>query len=473
MIKFLFLDNWTLEYVRGFRRTVHEAKKHPANPLLVPGTPWEGNRVLLYGTVLRDSQDGLFRMWYGTTQRDDDLKISLCLATSRDGIRWKKPKLGVYRHEGKDTNVVLPPDRPKEGVAIVEDLHCRKSGYRYKFLTRASQTLGVLAYGSRDGIHWRKLQKDWVIPIAADCHIGCYQDAKTGRFTAYLRPVFGDRRVACCESEDFIHWTRPALCLEPDHYDSSQLQFYGMQATPYGDYVIGMLNAFRTVESDMRWNKSSGTLDMELAYSRGGRLWHRAAPNEPILPMAGMKEWDGVMTTPSSALVYLDDEIRLYYAGCPYSHDGDFTSAPECIGMASWRVDGFVSLDAGAREASLLTRPFALKQPEILVNADAQGGDMRVEMQAADGTELPGFELSSCLPIRGDSTAHRVQWKGHVDLSALRKKPIRMKVEARKASLYSIWFPNGDKHPKYNEFREIACVNPTKDLQEPDERKYP
>ena len=476
MIKLLFFDNWTFEYVRGFRRTVHEAKKHSANPLLVPDKPWEGNRVQAYGTVLHQPDDGLFRMWYIAAEGLEEVRIPLCLATSRDGIRWKKPNWGVYKHKGRDTNVVLSPAHPKEGAGIVEDRRCLCSGYRYKFLTRQARSGGVLAYGSRDGIHWRKLRKDWVIPIASDCHISCCQDPKSGLFTAYLRPVFGDRRIAYSESEDFIHWTRPALCLEPDRNDTAQVQFYALQPTLYGQYVIGMLNVFRTVESDMRWNKSSGTMDIELAYSRDGRLWHRAAPNEPILPMGGKKEWDGVMTIPSSTLVCLEKEIRLYYSGCPYGHDGNFESAAHCIGMASWRVDGFVSLDAGARKCSLLTRPFALKEPEIMINANARGGEIRVELQVGHTNKpevIRGFELSRCVPIRGDSFAHRVRWKGNPDLSAIRQKPIRMRVEARNASLYSVWFPNGDKKPRYDSFREIACVNPMKDLQEPEKRTYP
>ena len=473
MIKFLFFDDWTLEYMRGFRRTVHQARKHAANPLVVPDKPWEGNRVQMYGTVLRDRQDGTFRMWYIAAEGEEETSIPLCLATSRDGIRWRKPKLGVWQHKGRDTNVVLAPEHPKEGVSVIEDVRFRNSGYRYRFLTRAYRTAGVLAYGSRDGIHWRKLRRDWVIPIAADCHIGCCQDARTGHFTAYLRPTFGDRRIAYCQSEDFVHWTEPALCLEPDQGDSPQTQFYGMLPTPYGQYVIGMLSVFRTAESDMRWHKASGTMDIELVYSRDGRLWHRAAANEPVLPMAGPSEWDGVMVCPSSTLVCLDKEIRLYYSGCPYGHDGDFSSAHHCIGMASWRVDGLVSLDADARACSLQTRPFALVDPEVFLNADVRGGEIRLEMQSWDGKPIPGFELGRCVPVRGDSVAHRVRWLGEPDASALRRTPIRMKLEATRASLYSVWFPNGETGPRYDRFREIACVNPLKDLQEPEERTYP
>ena len=475
MIKFLFFDDWTLETRRGFRRTAHRPKKHPANPLVVPDKPWEGSTVHLYGTVAKDSRDGLFKMWYSTIPniaKGDDRGL-LCLATSRNGVRWGKPTLDVFKFNGRRTNIVLPPKHLTHGPTILIDEQEKNPARRYKLIMRPAYSKGILAYASRDGIHWRKLQKDWVIPVAADMHVGCYRDRKSGIYTSYLRPVFGDRRVAFSESDDFLHWTKPALCMEPDQYDPQQTQFYGMAATQYGNYVLGMLSVFRTWESDMRWTKTSGTTDIELAYSRGGRCWRRAAPNQPILEMGGEKKWDGVLVYPSSTLVFLRDEIRLYYSGVPFHHGGDYSSGKSCAGMASWRVDGFVSLDAGARKGIILTRPFALLEPDVFLNADARGGEVRVEMQNADGSIVPGFELANCLPMRGDSIRHRVRWRGNPDLGVVRRKPIRMKVIALNASLYSIWFPNGDEEPAYDNFREIACVNPLKDLQEPEERTYP
>lgn len=473
MMKFLFFDDWTLESRQGFRRTVHPAKKHPGNPLVVPDRPWEGTTVHLYGTVAKDSRDGLFKMWYSTVPniaKGDDRGI-LCLAVSRDGIHWRKPLLDVHKFKGRRTNIVLAPKHLTHGPTILIDEQEKNPARRYKLIMRPAYAKGIAAYASRDGIHWRRMKRGWVIPVAADMHVGCYRDRKTGKYTAYLRPAFGDRRVAFSESEDFIHWTRPALCLEPDQHDSPQTQFYGMPATQYGGYVVGMLSVFRTAESDMRWTKSAGFVDLELAYSRGGRCWHRAAQNKPILEMGGKTKWDGVQVYPSSTLVYVEDEIRLYYSGMPIGHDGAYTSARSCAGMASWRVDGFVSLDAAARKGSLLTRPFALLEPDIFLNADARKGEILVEVRNADGALVPGFELGNCVPIRGDSIRHRVRWRGRLD--AIRRKPIRMRIVARNASLYSIWFPNGDKSPGYDNFREIGCVNPLKDLQEPEDRAYP
>ncbi len=108
-----------------------------------------------------------------------------------------------------------------------------------------------------------------------------------------------------------------------------------------------------------------------------------------------------------------------------------------------------------------------------VLNADAREGEIRVEMQSWDGTPVSGFEMGTCVPLGADAIAHRVCWDGEPDRSPLQGVPIRMRVEARNAALYSVWFPNGDTNQRHDRFREIACVNPMKDLQEPEERTYP
>jgi hypothetical protein len=48
----------------GVKRVLNEAKRHPAKPVLIPNHPWEGVDVYLYGTVLYDEGEKVFKMWY-------------------------------------------------------------------------------------------------------------------------------------------------------------------------------------------------------------------------------------------------------------------------------------------------------------------------------------------------------------------------------------------------------------------------
>jgi len=464
MIKFLFLDGWTLEFLRGFERRVKQPVKHEGNPILAPERPHEFSRVQLYGTVLRDPASGLFKMWYSTHKLTERVS-TLCYATSADGYSWERPDLDVVA----GTNIVLDRTLSPHGPSVLLDGRDPDPSRRYKLLMKPNDRTGIDAFFSPEGIHWRQAQPEPVIDLNSDSHIGLYRDSGTGLYQASLRALKGDRRAWRTESEDFIHWRRPVMALEPDVADPPQTQIYGLQMTPYGNYVMGWASMFHPFESDMRWEKSNGTMDVSLAYSRGGTCWHRAEVGRPFIANGAPGEWDQQLVIPATGPVLLENEMRFYYAGARYHHGG-YRERPDekmCIGAASLRPDGFVALFAGEDGSELLTRPFALHAPEIYVNADARGGAIRLEIQEANGAPVEGFALAVCQPICGDGIAQRVHFGMSADSSRIVRRPIRLRVHARRAELYSVWMPNGDREPTYWDFREIRCVDPLRDLELP------
>ena len=249
--------------------------------------------------------------------------------------------------------------------------------------------------------------------------------------------------------------------------DPPQTQIYGMQMSPYGNFVMGWISMFNTWESDLGWAKMDGTMDVQLAHSRDGYCWHRTAQGVRFIPLGESGGWDAQLVIPSSAPVLLDDEIRFYYAGTPYHHGGPYDIEPECIGAASLRVDGFVTLRVEEDVGELMTRAFALREPELYVNADASKGEIKVEVCNLDGTPVEGYSLAACRPLRKDGIAQRVTWADGADPSQIVNRPIRLRVRARRADLYSVWMPNGDPDPKYWQFREIRCLEPMRDLDVP------
>jgi hypothetical protein len=248
--------------------------------------------------------------------------------------------------------------------------------------------------------------------------------------------------------------------------DPPQTQIYGMQMSPYGNFIMGWVSMFNTCESDFGWAKMDGTMDVQLAHSRDGYCWHRTARGRRFIPLGEEGAWDAQLVIPSTAPILLDDEIRFYYSGTPYPHGGPYDGPrPECIGAASLRPDGFVALSVGEDVGELLTRAFALREPEVYVNADSSRGDLRVEIADLDGAAIDGFALSQCHPVREDGIAQRVTWAGGADGSQIVGRPIRLRVRARRTKLYSIWMPNGDRDPRYWRFREISCLDPMRDLE--------
>ena len=74
------------------RRNVPMAKD-PNNPVLVPERPWEGQGVV-YPSVWRCPETGLWRMWYSASVRSGSSEAIVACAESEDGIHWRRPELG-------------------------------------------------------------------------------------------------------------------------------------------------------------------------------------------------------------------------------------------------------------------------------------------------------------------------------------------------------------------------------------------
>ena len=90
----LFLDDYIIEHVENITRCLNPAEKHPAGPVLKPDKKWEGIRALLFGRVIYDDEENIFKMWYYCDGGH------LAYATSEDGINWDKPELDVVTREG-------------------------------------------------------------------------------------------------------------------------------------------------------------------------------------------------------------------------------------------------------------------------------------------------------------------------------------------------------------------------------------
>ena len=67
----LFIDDYCIGSLCGTRRRFHQAKKHPANPVLTSREPWEASYVQVYGNVLYDPGMGMYRMWYSARYEPD------------------------------------------------------------------------------------------------------------------------------------------------------------------------------------------------------------------------------------------------------------------------------------------------------------------------------------------------------------------------------------------------------------------
>ena len=84
----------------------------------------------------------------------------------------------------------------------------------------------------------------------------------------------------------------------------------------------------------------------------------------------------------------------------------------------------------------LVTKPFTFAGWELKINyRTGASGFVRVEIQDADGTPIPGYTLDDCPEIIGDEMGRTVAWKQGRDVSRLAGQPVRMRFVMKDANL--------------------------------------
>lgn len=449
MKKVLFFDYRELESVDGFTRRLEQPVKEPANPLFIADQPWENGNMQLYGSVVKASGKP-FQLWY--TVIHAPWHMFLACAESEDGLTWRKPLLDLYEFEGQKTNILFTPN--PHGAAVIYDDADPRPDWKYKMVAGTDPSGCITTYHSEDGIHWEPVRRFPAIVTNPDCPMG-FLRRPDGRYVIYHRVHGLGRRPHRSESWDFGFWSgEPRMVLEPEAGDPPQLQFYGLGSAAYGSYEIGTLWAYHTYVDDTGPGKLKGCQEAELTYARSGYAWHRAAQGEAFIPHGAPGSWEQGNLQCASQPVFLDDEIRYYYMGTTMCHKVHWELDPQTagLGMARLKPDRFVALVAG-EAGQLLTVPFTPPSVDFSLNAAVgSGGSVRAELLDGEAKPIPGFTAEECVPITGDSVAHRVQWKGGALAADTR---VRVRVTATNARLYSIFVSEPDETPVYHRFEAM------------------
>ena len=88
-----------------------------------------------------------------------------------------------------------------------------------------------------------------------------------------------------------------------------------------------------------------------------------------------------------------------------------------------------------------------------LVNAcTGRDGWIKIVLLDAQGRTIPGYAETDCVPITGDSTSHRVQWREVNQVMDLGGKPVRLRLRTRDARLYSIAIAEPGEESIYHRF---------------------
>jgi hypothetical protein len=460
-LRHLFFDDLEIEKSDNLKRVVNQPTKHPDNPVLRREHPWEGFRVQVYGTMLFDPDEKLFKAWYMNIPKTAKQKITvagqrrpghatlLSYATSKDGVQWNKPVLNLVDYEGSTKNNMIAPELYNpEGFSVLYEPHDPDPQRRYKafywdhgmgpLIMHKGQEIygsgpkdGMHVAFSPDGIHWKSYQNNPVMKLGSDTGQVVLYDDEIERYVAFGRFGAGGRKVARSESSDFIHWSKPRLVLKPDEKDGPNTQFYGITIDRYADHYIGVLWMFWIEAGNV------GRIDFQLCHSRNGKTWIRDPKRNVFLPNGPPGSWDAGDMRAACRSVILDDRVLFYYAGSAAEHGKGHElklgrASGMDIGLATLRRDGWVSLDAGEQPGTLITKPFPLPKGKLHLNVDARGG--RVQVALIDSA---GKIAAQSKTITGDKLDAPVLFP-KTKLQPGTRVQIQITVET--AKLYSYWF---------------------------------
>ena len=223
------------------------------------------------------------------------------------------------------------------------------------------------------------------------------------------------------------------MILVPDEHDGLDAGLVHIWPFCYEDMYLAVLGIRKTARL------GGNIVENQLAYTRDGLHWRRMGERRPFLTAGPRGSWEDV-NTEGFCIVPCDDRIRCYYVGVS-RHDPNLW---EAIGLATMRLDGFVSLDAPRpdinipRESTLLTKPLWSTGSRLVVNAEAKGY-INAELTDPDGRVLKGFGHEECDPFTGDCLRHAFSWQGRENIGGL--FPLRIRFRMRDAGLYALQSP--------------------------------
>jgi hypothetical protein len=450
----LFVDRWLIDALHGATLQLHEPTS--AGTALQFDRPYEGV-FAAYVTVIKDGQT--YRMYYrglrATKRGQADHSITVevtCYAESPDGIRWAKPLLGLYEVEGsRDNNVILARSPACHNFSpFVDTRPGVEAAQRFKAVG-GNQKEGLLAFVSADGVHFSKLRDEPIITGGAfDSQNLVFWSESEHCYVCYFRTFksVGNenyRWISRTTSKDFLKWTEP---VEMGMGDTAPVHFYTNQTHPYyraphlyvsffARFVPGrqVLTKEAAVRLGVVGDYFHDVSDACFMTSRGGNRYDRTFPESFVRPGRGAANWTSRTNYPALGMVPTPDGMVSMYI------QRNYATPSHHLERLTLRPDGFASVHAGFEGGECFTKPLVFTGKELTLNVSTSAaGEVRVEIQSADGTPMPGYALADCKAVIGDELERVVSWKHSSDLSALAGKPVRLRFVLKEADLYAIQF---------------------------------
>lgn len=449
----LFIDRHLIDKLENVQLVLHEPRDE--GPVLKFDQPWEG-LFSGYATVIHD--DDLYRLYYRgvpTSGSDGNSREVTCYAESKDGLTWTKPDLNLFEVDGtRKNNVILADAAPvtHNFCPFIDRNPAADPQQRFKAIGGVASS-GLVAYTSADAVHWKKLNEE---PIFKDSgwvfdsqNLAFWSESEQQYVLYYRKAPDGVRAVARTTSTDFVNWSEPVMMTYSDtdtskpsqHLYTNQTQAYFRAPHIYvataARFFPGrqVISAEQAKAVNVHPNYFKDTSDAIFMTSRGGDRYDRTFSGAFIRPGIGLENWVSRTNYPALNLVQTGPtEMSLYVN----QHYGQPTAR---LQRYSLRLDGFASARAVYEGGELITKPIRFDGDRLMLNfATSAAGGIRVEIQDAAGTPLPGFSLDDAVELIGNEIEREVRWKHGADVSKLAQQPVRLRLVMKDADVYALRF---------------------------------
>ena len=436
--KYLFLDGAIAQTLQGIEFKPHAPRLAER---VIDGIAGPFRKHL---TVVEDEQ-GLLRIYYAA-QND-----FLAVLTSKDGVRWDKPRL---RDGGPEMQNIVIAEPAGTGSVFVDPNAGPAARWNY---VSGFEGRGVYLYSSPDGWTFRRVPMA-VLPFRSGSQSNVFYDDQRQLYVGYHRSDF-PRGTAGHTQREFVRTeTRnvmppwpfqpltqadvqkiasgkrlnplipwyldngpltpggfgveyPTAFAPDDTLDPPGTDIYVPKALKYpwapDAYVAFPLLYFhyeteepatRRVLGEKQRGLGSGPVEAQLAVSRDGIRWKRFP--RPAYVGTGEHAGDRInQVYLAQGMVRRGNEIWQYYFGEEGYHSSWRAGTKRAVYRLVQRLDGFVSADAPyANEGTILTRPLVFSGNRLVLNIDTgAAGYARVGLLDEEaGLSLASRWMSAC-----------------------------------------------------------------------------
>jgi hypothetical protein len=420
-------------------------------------------------TVFRDPDAGNWRMLYSANWKPYQLMV----AESEDGRDWKplaqpeiKPEGNkiaphhLFTLPGGSGGAVYIDPVTADGFPFKVFVHQRGEAVLRRAIAdpthrwhKIAKAEGAKRYFvedytlvSRDGLHW-DARRD-LVWSRSDWHpeppIFGFYNRHRRRHCMTVRPGWGDRRLCVQSTSDFRDWSGGELIFQPDALDEGLVELYGMPVFSYGDGYVGVPWVFHCESSEPTrgFNRFVGPVDSQLAFSHDGNRFSRGL-RTPLIASNEPGEHGGGAIQPS-CLVETDDEIRIYSAATRLHHGKGSEAKRQGIAdnasilLHTLRSDGLMFLESAGDWGRLVSKPLALPNASLTINARAPQGELQFQLLDIESRPVEGYTFDDCVAMKfDDSTRFPLTWKT-ASPANVANRIVRLEVRMRHAQLYAI-----------------------------------